>query len=505
MQFAKLQRSLTLEYCSLLFITLPYLIFFIGWLNPTIATAAIIILLLSINRTLIYYHQTQLPSSVQTTNAKIIKIIIIISIVATWVYLSGSGGFYLQNGDYEKHNSILNDLSTLKWPVSYRGHESFKSIYYLSYYFAYYLPAALIGKMFGVAIASKALFAWTLTGCLLTVLWIFKLTKKISILAIIIFIFFSGLDILGFLFIKNPPLSASSHIEWWSGYGFWQFSSITASLFWVPQHALSTWIITSMFLDILKRPNNTNTTPSIFLFALSSLWSPFVMIGLLPILSYTYIIKGLKKAISVENILGGGIILLISALFFFANILKHKSGFIWSFHSSFTTLATRYLQFCFLEFLIFGLLIYPWIRTTERNNQKLFYTTIISLFLIPLYLMGYYNDFAMRVSLPSIFILLIFSLQFLLSKTPKLTYKFIKIALLLSLSIGGVTAFTEIYRGALFKNRAFGYANIPKMSLPHITIQYFADSQSLFYKFLAKEGDPKISVPLSVLKQLHQE
>ena len=40
-------------------------------------------------------------------------------LIFIWIWFSGIGGLSYQNGDYQKHNAILNDLINIDWPVRY--------------------------------------------------------------------------------------------------------------------------------------------------------------------------------------------------------------------------------------------------------------------------------------------------------------------------------------------------------------------------------------------------
>ena len=46
----------------------------------------------------------------------------------------------------------------------------------LTYYVAYYLPAALVGKIAGWTAANVVLFAWSATGAALAFLWLVVLS-----------------------------------------------------------------------------------------------------------------------------------------------------------------------------------------------------------------------------------------------------------------------------------------------------------------------------------------
>ncbi len=502
-----LKKQFALEYITISYLVLPYFIFWIGWLKLHISLPIVGLTIYSLYKVAKYFQELgneQAESNNFTEFLSIktmIKIIVVAIMISTWVYFSGSGGFSLQNGDYEKHNAMLRDLSLLKWPASYYSTHFIERAYYLCYYFAYYLPAALIGHFFGIMFAVKALFIWTLVGCLLSFAWICKLTKSLSILVCLLFILFSGMDIIGFFSYPNPAFTLTSHIEWWSGYGFWQYSANSSLLWWVPQHAISGWLITSLLIQMFQQRERISSYPATFIYSLSSLWSPFVMIGLIPLWLLLLFNKGIKRFLSIENILTATIILTISGLLFSANLMEHRSGFILNFqtHSRFWP---KYFIFLLLECCMFMLLFIPSLKEWSKKKKQLLLCSFIYLALAPFYILGYYNDFAMRSTIPALFILQLLIIYFLAKTSNSKINVAAKTILIICLIIGAATPFTEINRSVQAGCLTFGYQPIPKMSMQHVTKQYFANSRSFFFKYLSKPAHPENNIPFSILRQI---
>ena len=270
---------------SILYLLLPIVIFFVFWVRMEIN----IILLLVISYWLLgktwrlihpgmlrrevwaHIHPEMIRNILKFINLK--SLFIILTIIL-WTLLSGAGhrGFF--DGDYFKHNAVLSDLISYQWPVIYKVSE-IKQPIYLVYYIAFYLPAALVGKLAGWKIAHIFLFGWTLLGVFLSFSWFAKfINKQISILMLVFFIFFSGLDIIGAI-IFDPHFSKGiNNIEWWNN--IWKYWENTTLLFYVPQHALAGWIATGLIINNIK--NKINIGVNFFIWSLTILLSPFVAV-----------------------------------------------------------------------------------------------------------------------------------------------------------------------------------------------------------------------------------
>jgi hypothetical protein len=135
--------------------------------------------------------------------------------------MSGVGGYGYQDTDWLKHNAVLKDLIERPWPVVYRlGGQDVPLVYYV----AFYLPAAFLGKLGGWFLANQVLFGWSLIGLILVMLWFLILNQRAAFTVVLLFVMFSGLDIIGELVATSAvaairpearPLLRWDHIEQW--------------------------------------------------------------------------------------------------------------------------------------------------------------------------------------------------------------------------------------------------------------------------------------------------
>lgn len=258
-----------------LYLVLPIIIFFFFWLKRPIGIPALIIVLMGA-----FFcfrsHNFDNIKFIPLCKLPKLKCLAILAIVTLWVILSGVGGYTWQNADHYTRNQTFNVMVSNAWPVYSNTSEHVPLVYYIGYW----LPAAAIGKLFGLQAGYFFQALWAILGILLCYGLICLKRKKVSVWPLIIFIFFSGLDAVGTILIQEDPLKlfGTEHLEWWAWY--YQYSSITTQLFWVFNQALPAWVA-CVFIFLYEKPKN-------MLFTLSTLLlsSSFPFIGMLPFVIY---------------------------------------------------------------------------------------------------------------------------------------------------------------------------------------------------------------------------
>jgi hypothetical protein len=459
------------------YLVLPVILFALGWLTLPLAIILTLMLVYSSLKAIKDFARPSVNdfSPVKFLSLKILLALAIALAIIYWVYLSGIGGFTYQNEDFDLRNAMLRDLTDFNWPVEYvypaqpdiyemAGHQGA-----LVYYFIYWLPAALFGKMFGWAGANFFLFVWTILGVMLCFYWFSRNFKRISALLLLLLIFWSGLDAAGWV-KQGSPLTPGTHLEWWAG--MFQYSSNTTGLFWVFNQAVVPWIIVMLLVNQLPKKQ------AVFTYALCLPYGPFSFIGLAPFMAY-YVLSGpnsekifprkpiidfkalwhnLTSAFSVSNLLVAPLIMGIFGLFFRNPGSLFSIEFLWkpllNFKETFQHIdfVYTYLLFCLLEFGIYAFLI-------KGNFKKdpVFWIIVFSLLIIPSFRMGINNDFVMRASIPALTFLMVYVAKFLAAPNQRgLKYQILKFSLIGFLLIGAITPFNEIYRSMTETGRNSG-------------------------------------------------
>jgi hypothetical protein len=449
----KFQNNLIL--LSSIFIVLPVIIFFIGTVKYSIT---IIILLLIIYE---MYKIKKYEKIDNQVNINYKKILIIIFIIALWLFFSGVGNFSYQNTDFEVRNAVFNDLINYNWPI-------INNNIGFVYYYTYWLPASLLGKIFGISIGNIALYIYSLICLCLTICLINKKLNngksKFNIWIILCcFIFFSGFDIL----VYGLNKFSFDHMEWWNE--LMQYSSL----------------ITSTIINCKK------SSSIIFLSCLSFCYSPFATIGMIPIVLALLIKRKLLKKDIIKEMLFPLLILIIFGTFYLsADSSISVNGLTYTL----TNLSIYNYIFLYLIFIIIEFLIYVFIIKDDYKKDILFITIVIELLLIPLYKMTPANDFCMRVSIGPLFILMIYVIHYLLNSNNKIKIYLLYIFLL----IGSCTAIHEIGRSIYITLNNNNYlANKQIVSIMNPKTEYGKDlcnkqfyckdiNNSFFYKYIAK-------------------
>ena len=277
-------RRASLGLLTVLYLTLPLVIFFTGWLKPGYA-------ILSVGSVLYAAWRFIQAWPAEGEPFKRGEVGWLAAFGFGLAAFMGAGAFAPQESDWIKHNAVLFDCVNLPWPVVLADGSAHWS---LVYYLAYYLPAALVGKAAGYAAAQVALWVWTSLGITLVCAWFARLTRLPAALAAVAFFAFSGLTFAANLLVQVLGLS-STHgpllfypNETWAR--IWQFQSHWWLLEMAPGQSLAAWLSASLFL---ASPPPLRPAGFAFLFVCVLLWSPFAAVGLLLAAFFLFYQKGL--------------------------------------------------------------------------------------------------------------------------------------------------------------------------------------------------------------------
>ena len=431
-------------FLSLLYLALPNLIFVIGWLRWYVALPAALIVALPLRRP---------PRGLSgTTTAPQVAFVALLALMT--VAISGAGGFGFQNSDWLKHDALLKDLIERTWPVTYEidGHA-----YPLVYYVAYLLPAALGGKLLGWGMANCLVFVWTVLGLCLAMLWAVLLMRPASRLAPLVFLTFSGLDVVGLWCVEPWRFGQPwNDIEWWAGQ--WLYGANIRLIFWAPNQALAGWITTGIVMHALS--SRAGHRRVLYAFALTALWSPFVCLGLAPFVVLDVLLRRSSAAAWPRLSLGDvcGVLLLALMGFYFCSRLfplalgqEHAptpNGWIFTQprdRTSAVLILSTGAVFVALESGVYAAVLAAVIPSSDRRHRVLLVVAAGLLAMLPSYRYGYNNDLAMRASIPALFVLCVLVGRCFLERDAPSKWRFV---LFLLLAVGAVTPFVEV-RGNL--------------------------------------------------------
>lgn len=478
------ERRRGLEFLSIFYLLLPYVIFAASWLKPWVAGIVLIVIIWASRDIILASTQQKLPRlSLPAVRPRMVWAAIA-AVLLLWVFFSGVGGFTAQTEDYHKHNAVFNDLSEKQWPVVYENGQG------LTYYIGYYLPTAAFAKLAGPEAADYFQFAWMALGVVLAFYWICRLAGRVRLWLALLLVGFSGMDVIGYLLFYQawPPLG-SLNLEWATSpaIGIWQYSSNATLLYWTPQHALAGWIITAMIIaEFVEKKPRKNT---FFLYSLSWLVSPMVALWLAPFLLGIVVAsyKKWRSFISFQNIVFPLCMVVVIGSYYMTTQYSQPFGPIWEF-IDFRSNVVRLLFFHLLEYGMYAVLLFPYIvRRESRQWQIIFGIAVAMLLVMPLVKYGLYNDQLMRGSIPALFIIMVLIARMLSTEG----YRIRKIIVSICLVAGAVTPVSEISRHFdIGQPKRDEWMSIENNQLDagarNLANQYYGDRDSFFYEVLAE-------------------
>lgn len=436
---------------ALAYLALPVFLYFPGWFQPAPALIMITLLGYACWRAL----SAAALASTPWPPTRLVALVLLIASV--WSIFGGAGHFFYANAhDWIIRDGVLRDLTVAPWPPSYEAGEL--DVFILRAPVAYYLPAAAIAKLTGLATADKLLWLWTMIGIM--VFFLLLPLRHVALMratiALAIVVLFSGMDIIGFMFPDFHPAAfpiQGAFIDWWIKppplVSYW---SNTSNLFWNPNHSLPAWISIALFYRHWRHPRFLAITP--LLVAVLPLWSPFALIGMAPFL----FMQGLRWWLTTpRHALDGWAIAACLGIFgvIFVTLVIPASGIQygmtlttppehgkWVYLNDYNHVLTyleNYSLFVIFEFAIIALLVFPAV------DRRLFITAVATLLVLPLLSIGPGNDLAMRGSIPSLGVLCIGAVNaFAHPKRPIGVYR--RWLLVVVLLMGAVTPYFEFSR-----------------------------------------------------------
>ncbi|MBN8517254.1 MAG: hypothetical protein J5X22_15435 [Candidatus Accumulibacter sp.] len=428
----------SLSIAVLAYLALPNFIFFIGWLRWPFAFFFSLLLACSVG-TAIDWRQVvwrwPYRSSVGLT---------LVTAALVWCAFGGAGHFVAAAIDWQARDAVLGDLTYGDWPVSYAFREGVH--YILRSAIGYFLPAALLAKALGIQVVDLALYLWTALGTTLF-LHSLPLPQRLGLrllLLLLLVVLFSGMDLLGALTYWGEWPEFPVRLEWWTRFSY---PSLSGQLFWAPNHALPIWLGAALFYRHWQNP--AFLPFALLLGALLLLWTPFALLGLTPFFLLSVLQYGVSRnqRISLTPLMTTILVMAWMGRFLTLNIddipatsSLQQAGAAKGFLSS-------YLVFILLEFGALSLLL----ASRLRHSHGILWISMATLSLLPLGVFGPSNDLLLRVSTPSLIMLLILTLTlFQPGNSPPAdgSRPWLIVAML---SIGAFTPFHEFGRAVIVR------------------------------------------------------
>ena len=524
-----------LEKVSLAYIFLPCFLFVGGWLKPVFSIPVCAVLAAGLCKAVKSFDEPfdeddLPPVERQNRVALVINCVLIAALVTVVVVYSGIGAYGHQIMDYAmKHNSFMKDFLEYSWPLGYAKCGPRNEAAPMVTYIAFYLPSAFVGKLLGPFMACIAshcprifaeqtsewwgwnaanLFslAWAIVGVCLIMGWCLRIVGKVSVFYALIFLFFGGLEIVGWVILTKSFFPARGHptMSFWMGYGAeadpgiktalngvkWFYQSDMTFLYQSCHHMFPGSIILLMIVYYAMRRRSVANMG--LLWAATPLGSVFVAIGMAPFLLVSLIEARMRRVFTFQNVIAAPVLLLVIGFFFLSNRGEYPHGWLWKFQDLRVTWLLL-LIFYIIEFGAYAA-VCPRHLSEEgtRPGRIWWWTAIACLLLLPWYRLGKYSDLSAKAALPSLLILQIYLAATIRNaKTP--AEKNAVRLLVLFLIIGSFGSINELTRG--LGDRL--HPPPPYQTIRHVNelpgqdvaAQLFGDGNAFFWKYLAKPVD----------------
>ena len=385
-----------LELLAAGYLLLPVLVFLLGWMRlPFALLLAATLAPASLIAWRGRRHGTVTLSKLELLAASLVAV--------AWVSFSGlANGFYL-NLDWLLRMSMLRDLVVGNWPASYGQQAGGEVI--LRSALGYYLVPALAGKLTSLDGARIALWAWTAFGAVLFLAMLASANparrRSAWISALAIAVFFSGMDVIGWL-MDARTLRFGQHIEWWNYVR--QFSSQTTLMFWVPNHALPGWLLAMIVWR--HREHGLAAAPAALLLLSVVFWSPLVAVGALPLLVWCVWRKQGWFQLVRESLRPSLLVLLPVGWVVWTYLTMNVGSASNTKQVDIFAEPSPLVHFMLLEWALLAVAVY---RREER--PQLFALVLLQLLLMPFLQFGPNSDMIMRGCIPPLAILMMYTID----------------------------------------------------------------------------------------------
>ena len=427
-----------LDRVVILYLVLPLPIFLVGWLEPWAALPLVLCVLYAL-RPLTDSRSSDGPAFPVSPT----QVTVAVLVGCAWTSFGGIGHFVFANTDWHIRDAVFHDLVVSPWPVGYGVLDGAESL--LRAPVGYYLPAALVGKSFGLWIGHLALGLWTAAGAALFLLQVLSLTsarKGMALAVAAIIVLFSGFDVIGAI-ISNPRFlytwDITQHLEWWAG--SYQYSSQTTQLFWVPNHALGGWLTIGLLCRDVRRSPLDAMLPMIVVAA--ALWSPLSALGLVPFILLKVLGGTTRERLLTllhPQVWGPAVLVgLVIASYLVLDSARLPVTYTLT-SADFAMDLLRQLQFFLLEAGLIGFAV-----LALRWSWEIVLALAV-LLLLPIINFGPGNDLVMRASIPSLAVLAIGVCRVLTQKAVAAKDSRKKLLLGCMLAVGAVTPIQEFAR-----------------------------------------------------------
>ena len=294
--------------------------------------------------------------------------------------------FPFQIWDWEKHYAVFDLLVSRAWPPVL---EIDDKTWVLRYYVAWYALPALISKLFGAQLLSLAMIVWTAVGIFVSLFLAFHKLQKPShlFLVAVVFLLFSGLDIVGVFYFDDVEGVTPNWLQWWGMGGY--IGSYLFGLSLLPQHTVGMCLSACLFLYHRQLAVRYGA----LIIVITTMWSLFSAVGLLPIVVWALRREGYHTALTRQNLLVAPLLAIPIALYLIQGGQYVPFMFVWQWGKF---IFEHSVVFLLTEIIIIAIILF-YIREKSRD---LIVTTVAFLLFLYLFRVGEFGELLSRSAIP---------------------------------------------------------------------------------------------------------
>ena len=350
------QELPVLHRLALVYFVLPLIVWLVGWFEWWVGVPAAVLLTAGFWNALSGSWRTPLRPAVFA----------LLIVAAGWVLLTPAGGVLGPRehdvSDWFKHRALLSELGANAWPVRptnpidayLPADETDADQPLLRYYLGWYMVPGLAASWFGLEALYWAVPLWQGCGAALIVLMFASVCRgwRETAAAVAILVCFSGMDV-----GRNFLLEGVDWLDWstafrsdggWPVFGpsrgqmewprfddawvYLQYHSNTVGLMYNPQHFVAAALGALLVVQMSDRPRFLAVSGVVL--ATVVFWSPFVALGLLPLLAVPLCQHGPRPFLRWQNLLLTPPVGLLLVAYLTSGAGEVPNGFLWDLYGA---------------------------------------------------------------------------------------------------------------------------------------------------------------------------
>ncbi len=289
---------------AILYLVLPVIIWLVGWFHWWLGIPAALLIAIALGRPIL---PTWRVSSWKFSFTPATGVLLLIALA--WVMATAAGGvFDINNYNWDRNRAIFLELSRHDWPVYFTTY--FEVPLLLRYYLGYFTVPGMFGNWFGVAALNWAVPVWTWCGAALSLLLFTQRHRRWMTFAAVPFLIFFGMT--------------EDHVLKWGALeiqsSLWHFSNS-------PHHFIAGALYTLLLIRLRRHQQFLGVSGIVL--ATSLFWSPFVAIGLLPLVAVLILQNGIPTFLRWQNLLVAPPLALLLVAYLSSGSAQYPRGWIW--------------------------------------------------------------------------------------------------------------------------------------------------------------------------------